>query len=103
MSETKGSFSHTLVHHSRSASKQSRNFILTCAKLPEVGVNLLQPALAFATLEKQLMVSPEAILFLLQNAPNCTSEHSYFQKFSGEACPQTPLGRAANARAARPP
>ena len=44
MSETKGSFSHTLVHHSRSASKQSRNFILTCAKLPEVGVNLLHAA-----------------------------------------------------------
>ena len=93
MSETKGSFSHTLVHHSRSASKQSRNFILTCAKLPEVGVNLLQPALAFATLdkvEKQLMVSPEAILFLLQNAPNCTSEHPYFQNFSEGMPPDPP-------------
>ena len=38
---------------------------------------------------------PVAILFLLKNAPNCTSEHLYFQKFSGGACPQTPLGSAA--------
>jgi len=38
------------------------------------------------------MVSPVAILFLLKNAPNCTSKHPYFQKFSGGACPQTPLG-----------
>ena len=31
--------------------------------------------------EKQLMVSPLVILFLLKNAPNCTSEHPYFQNF----------------------
>ena len=49
--------------------------------------------------EKQLMVSPVAILFLLKNAPNCTSEHPYFQNFlrGGGASPQTPLVSAAYA------
>ncbi len=55
-----------------------------------------------ATSEKQLMVSPVAILFLLQNAPNCTSERQYFQNFSGGACPQTPLGRPLTRPAASP-
>jgi len=36
------------------------------------------------------MVSPVAILFLLKNAPNCTSEHPYFQKFSGGGHPPDP-------------
>jgi len=40
------------------------------------------------------MVSPVAILFLLKNAPNCTSERPYFQKFSGRYAPIL-LGTAA--------
>ena len=38
------------------------------------------------------MVSPVAILFLLKNAPNRTSEHPYFQNFSG-AMPPDPLNK----------
>ena len=43
------------------------------------------------------MVSPIAILFLLKNAPNCTSEHPYFQKIFLGACPQIPLRSTAYA------
>ena len=32
-----------------------------------------------------------------QSAPKCTSKHPYLQKFSGGACPQTPLAWAAYA------
>ena len=39
------------------------------------------------------MASPVAILFLLKNAPNCTSEHLYFQKFSGGMPPHPPRER----------
>ena len=46
------------------------------------------------------MVSPVAILFLLKNAPNCTLEHPYFQKFSGGSMPPwgAPLTQQAASR-----
>jgi len=36
------------------------------------------------------MVSPVAILFLLKNAPNCTSEHHISKNFSGGMPPDPP-------------
>jgi len=54
------------------------------------------------------MVSPIAILFLLKNAPNCTSEHPYFQKFSEGMPPDPPTehclyGKPLRGRWASPP